>query len=91
MYNFQFLAAEQAKSTSVCCGTSLVSLQEWGGGEHKEKFSDRSVARLCILLLVSVCLILKENELHPYIRNQCGHFFQKLSNCCHTLLPPLPN
>lgn len=62
MYNFQFLAAEQAKSTSVCCGTSLVSLQEWGGGEHKEKFSDRSVARLCILLLVSFSLSHFERE-----------------------------
>lgn len=40
MHNFQFLDAEQAKSTSVCCGVSSVSLQEWGGGEHKEKVSD---------------------------------------------------
>lgn len=40
MHNFRFLDAEQAKSNSVCCGIFLVSLQEWGGGEQKEKFSD---------------------------------------------------
>lgn len=40
MHNFQFFTWRANQAGPLCHGISLVSLQEWGGAEHKGKFSD---------------------------------------------------